>query len=61
MKASALYAAVKNDMEMLSTYKSHIEQKLRDEDVGSIRPIMARYDHDAVVEILVGSPQCQMR
>lgn len=52
MKASALYLIIKNDLETLSTYKSHIEQKLREEDTGSISSIMAKYNYDTLVEIL---------
>jgi uncharacterized protein (UPF0305 family) len=52
VKASTLYLIIKKGLETLSTYKFHIEQKLSEEDTGSISSIMAKYNYDTLVEIL---------
>lgn len=52
MKASELFRTVKNDLETLSEYTSHVERKLQDTDKRSISSIMTWYNYDNLVEIL---------
>jgi|SRR5271157_788492 len=54
MKASELFAVIKNDMEKLSMYRSKIELKMLtdSEDSNSISSLMTKYNYDNFIEIL---------
>lgn len=55
MKASALLSLVKVDLETLVSYRTLIEQKLRDDkEPGSIGSVMTRYNYSNFTEILCG-------
>jgi uncharacterized protein (UPF0305 family) len=52
MKASTLLKAIQIDLEPLSTHASDTMRKPQEIGTGSISTIMARYNHDNLLEIL---------